>query len=184
VWLGTKNGDVTVKTAYHMAIENMEDSKGNSSTSDINKQFWRKLWSIKVPLVARVFLWKACSNILHTKLNLHKKGVVEDPLCPICKMEGETMEHILWNCESAKDVWSAYNSKIQKFPTMEMPFASIIAILAEKLDDEELQMVTVVARLIWLRRNNVVFGGAFMSPVHILETTVSQLENFNKAKKG
>jgi hypothetical protein len=167
-----------------MATEYMEASKGSTSTLNINKQFWRKLWSIKVSLVARVFLWKTCSNILPTKPNLCKRGVVDNPLCPICKSEGETMEHILWNCKSAKDVWSAYNSKIQKLPTMEMDFASIIIILTERLEEEELQLVTVVARLIWLRRNNVVFGGVFMSPVQILETAISQLENFSKAEKG
>ena len=163
-----------------MAIEYKEASKGSSSTPGIHKQFWRKLWSTKVPLVARVFLWKACSNILPTKANLCKKRAVEDPLCPICKLEGETVEHILWNCESAKDVWST----IQKLPTMEMDFASIITILTDRLEDEELQLVTVIARLIWLQRNNVVFRGVFMSPAQILETAVSQLENYSKAEKG
>lgn len=134
--------------------------------------------------MVKVFLWKACSNILSTKSNLHKKGIVEDTLCPICRREGETVEHILWTCESAKDVWSVCIPKIQKCPALETSFANIITFLAGKLDEEELHLVTVVARLIWLRRNNVVFGGAFMSPVHILEAAASQLENFSKVEKG
>jgi hypothetical protein len=67
---------------------------------------------------------------------------------------------------------------------MEMSFTSIIAFLAGKLNDEELQLATIVARLIWLRRNNMVFGGKFMSLVQILETAISQMESFNKAEKG
>jgi hypothetical protein len=39
VWLGTKNGVFTVKSAYHMAIEYREASKGSTSTPNINKQF-------------------------------------------------------------------------------------------------------------------------------------------------
>jgi serine protease inhibitor ecotin len=73
--------------------------------------------------------------------------------------------------------------KIQKCPSMEMSFTSIIAFLARKLDDEELQLAIVVARLIWLRCNNMVFGGKFMSPVQILETAVSQMESFKRPKK-
>ena len=45
-------------------------------------------------------------------------------------------------------------------------------------------MVGVVARLIWLRRNSVVFGGDFMSPKLIRESASSQIENFNKAEAG
>lgn len=134
--------------------------------------------------MVRVFLWKACSNILPTKLNLEKRSVVEDSLCPICRLEGESVEHILWTCESARDVWAACNNKIQKCPTMEVTFASIITILTERLHVEEMQMVAAVARLLWHRRNRVVFGGEFPSPTHILETASSQLENFSKAEAG
>jgi hypothetical protein len=49
VWLGTKNGDFSVKTAYHMAKVHMESSKGSSSNPGLSKQFWRKIWNIKVP---------------------------------------------------------------------------------------------------------------------------------------
>ena len=90
------------------------------------------------------------------------------------------MEHILWTCESTRDVWAACNNKIQKCPTMEMTFASIITILTERLDVEEIQMVAAVARLLWLRRNRVVFLGEFTSPIQMLETASSQLEKLSK----
>ena len=37
VWLETKNGEFSVKTAYHMAKENMEASNGSSSSLGSNK---------------------------------------------------------------------------------------------------------------------------------------------------
>ena len=55
-------------------------------------------------------------------------------------------------------------------------------LLKDRLVADEMQKVAVVARLIWLRRNSVVFGGDFMSPKHILETASSQLDNFSKAE--
>jgi hypothetical protein len=109
---------------------------------------------------------------------------VEDSLCPIFKQEGELVEHILWTCELARDIWAECSSKLQKCATMEVSFANLFMKLADKLDVVEMQKVVVVARLIWFRRNNVVFGGDFMSPKHILETASSQLENFSKAEAG
>jgi hypothetical protein len=184
VWLGTSNGVFSVKSAYHMAKSKIEESSGSSSNQDLSTQLWKRVWHVKGPPVVRVFLWKACSNILPTKINLIKKGIVEDSLCPICKQEGESVEHIIWTCESARDVWAECSSKLQKCATMEVTFANLFTELADRLDADEMQKVAVVARLIWLRRNSVMFGGDFMSPNHILETASSQLDNFSKAEAG
>jgi hypothetical protein len=173
VWLGTSNGVFSVKSAYHMAKSKTEECNGSSSNQNLSTQLWKRVWHVKGPPVVRVFLWKACSNILPTKLNLHKRGIVEDSLCPICKQEGESVEYILWTCESARDVWAKCGSKLQKCTTMEVNFASLFTELTDRLDIDEMQMVGVVARLIWLRRNSVVYGGDFTSPKHILETALS-----------
>jgi hypothetical protein len=42
----------------------------------------------------KIFLWKACDNILPTKENLFKKGIVLDLKCPICYLEAEDLMHI------------------------------------------------------------------------------------------
>jgi hypothetical protein len=61
-----------------------------------------------------MFLWRACKNILPTKANLQKRGIVLDPLCIFYKMESETTYHILWECFSSQDVWGACSTTIQK----------------------------------------------------------------------
>jgi hypothetical protein len=104
VWLGTSNGIFSVKSAYHMAKSKTEECNGSSSNQNLSTQLWKRVSHVKGPPVVRVFLWKACSNIFPTKLNLFKRGIVKNSLCPICKQEGESVEHILWICESARDV--------------------------------------------------------------------------------
>ena len=167
-----------------MAKSKTEESRGSSSNQDLSTQLWKKVWHVKGTPVVRVFLWKACSNILPIKINLNKRGIVEDSLCPICKQEDESVEHILWICESARDVWAECSSKLQKCATIEVTSASLFMLLSDRLDADEMQKVTVVTRLIWLQRNSVVFGGDFMSPKNILETASSQLDNFSKAEVG
>lgn len=114
VWVGTKNGVFTIRSAYHMAKDREEDSRRCSSNYDLSHKLWRTVWNVKASTMVKVFLWKASNNILPSKLNLFRKGITMDALCPICGLVEETMEHILWNCESTWDVWAACNNKIQK----------------------------------------------------------------------
>jgi hypothetical protein len=104
VWVGTRNGEFTVKSAYHIAKEKMDRNKGSTSSPDSCTKFWKTIWKVQAPLVVKVFLWKACTNILPTKHNLYKKRITENSLCPLYGLEDETTEHILWNCQSAQDV--------------------------------------------------------------------------------
>lgn len=57
----------------------------------------------KVPNAVKMFVWRVCNDLLPTKENILKK----DSLCPIYSLEGESVEHILWSCSSARDVWGA-----------------------------------------------------------------------------
>lgn len=42
------------------------------------------------------FLWYACHEILPTRVNLHRRKIVEDALCPLCGSEEESVIHVLW----------------------------------------------------------------------------------------
>jgi hypothetical protein len=104
IWVGTKNGDFSAQSAYHLAKGSVEAENGSSFNNDHVKALWRVVWGVKVPRVVQHFLWKACNNILPTKENQHKRVNTADSLCPLCKKETETVSHIIWSCESAKDV--------------------------------------------------------------------------------
>lgn len=57
------------------------------------------------PNVVKMFLWKTCNDLLPTKVNLLRRGVVPVALCPICMRDVDTAEHILWSFPSTQDVW-------------------------------------------------------------------------------
>jgi hypothetical protein len=69
IWVGTKNGDFSAQSAYHLAKGSVEAEKGSSFNNDHVKALWRVVWGVKVPRVVQHFLWKACNNILPTKEN-------------------------------------------------------------------------------------------------------------------
>lgn len=93
-WTGTQNGVFSVRNAYHMAEERFKVDKGSCSNRENKRVLWKKLWTCRVSKVVKNFLWKACKNILATKDNLFKKHITNDPLCPVCDLEVETIGHI------------------------------------------------------------------------------------------
>lgn len=75
---------------------------------------WKAIWSLNTPPVVKMFLWRACSNILPTRENLLRLGISLDVHCPICGQANETIRYILWDCPSTQDVWGCGSCKIQK----------------------------------------------------------------------
>ena len=116
----------------------------------------------------KFFLWKACRNVLATKENLHRRNIVADPLCSICGLETENVGHILWRCGFTQDGWLESSRKIQKSSSGEEEFINIFAEMVDKLEPTEVQAFAVIARLIWLQQNFVIFRGSFSTPAEIL----------------
>jgi hypothetical protein len=52
-------------------------------------------WQLQVSEVTKNFLWKVGCDILHKKVNLVYRKVIQDPFCPFCCSEHETTIHIL-----------------------------------------------------------------------------------------
>lgn len=83
-WVGTRDGNFTVRSAYHLARTLLERDRGASSTNVSLVELWRTVWSLQVPWIVQVFLWKACHDILPTKRNLLFRHIMPKALCPLC----------------------------------------------------------------------------------------------------
>jgi ribosomal protein L37AE/L43A len=114
IWRCTKNGDFSVRSAYHLGLDTQMAANPSSSMKSDDNEVWKVCWNSNVPHVVKTFIWLACYNLLPTKVNLCRRGVYEEASCPICLHEEETIEHIIWECASASDVWSGSNIKMQK----------------------------------------------------------------------
>ena len=112
--------------------------EGSCLNSDRGKSFWNMIWRLKVSRVVQHFLWKACNNILPTKENLYKRRITIDYLCPLCRNATETVGHIIWSCESSKDVWAECCHSLQKCSSDEEGFLKILEKLASKLSKDKL----------------------------------------------
>ncbi|XP_040987665.1 uncharacterized protein LOC121235382 [Juglans microcarpa x Juglans regia] len=87
----------------------------------------------------KTFLWRAYQEALPTQSNLFKKKIVSDPICSICNREEESVQHVLWSCEVAKDVWSQCSKKLQKCSISSYSMIQLFDTLTKALNPEELQ---------------------------------------------
>lgn len=164
-----------------MEKDRAEIQRGGGSKVAGMSNFWKTIWGLKVPNPVKIFLWRACNNILPTKDNLKKRGIVQESWCLFCCSEFETIKHILWDCPSATDVWGACGRKVQKSTGEGNFFIDVMEGMMERCTIEELELHAVIARKIWLRRNTVVYGGVFSHPNVLIQEAVSSLNEYREA---
>ena len=154
VWLSTKKGLFTVKSAYKVARELMRrENMAKSFDGCAGKRIWAALWKLKILNRVKVFAWRACNDILPMKMNLANQRIITDAVCPICTRFPETVVHVLWDCSAAQDVWASSVKLPQKGKHGLLDMFQLMEYLMERLAREDLELMVVQAWLIWTQRN-------------------------------
>ena len=89
------------------------------------KSLWKQIWGLNCPNKVRMFMWKACSNILPTKHKLRARGNGKDDMCDLgrgCESSG----HILWGCKVAREVWSNTRLMLPLLEVIPRDFVDIV----------------------------------------------------------
>jgi ribonuclease HI len=181
IWRGTKNGIFTVRSAYHLEVEEQSREKGASSSPGEEERIWKECWNLNIPNAAKMFLWRAGHNLLPTKMNLMQRRVVKDSYCPICLREPETVEHALWECLAAADVWSCGPVRLQKSKVHGGSFIHLFEDIWRRCNKYELELFVITARRIWLRRNTIVHGGEMTHPLQVTREATTSLDDYQRA---
>ena len=53
----------------------------------------------------RIFQYKVLNSILYLNDRPYKIGIVQTPLCSLCKQEKETVIHLLCQCHVTRQLW-------------------------------------------------------------------------------
>jgi hypothetical protein len=181
VWVGNKNGQFSIRSAYFLDLEWETRHPGNSSRSSYNKECWKLLWNLKIPRSVQLFLWRVCNDILPTKEKLWKRRLVENPLCPLCGLESESSFHDVWLCDAAKAVRSECPPRIQKSSLGNDDFLTLFGSLNGRMDVEDMELFAMVAQRIWFRRNRFVFEEVFTPPNCLIRGAKEALQDYKKA---
>lgn len=121
-WFFSKHGKFTVRSCYHFIMGqalNAEPSISGSSNSLSSKE-WKWIWGLQLPPMIRIFLWRACNEILLVKVSLVNRKIGGNPFCPFCRVRLETTAHIFFECASMVWVWNAEPFAVQLLKTMQI----------------------------------------------------------------
>ncbi|KAK0572271.1 hypothetical protein LWI29_028933 [Acer saccharum] len=55
-----------------------------------------------MPLMIKIFIWRACYYWIPALANLGKRGIAVDRICPVCKHGDEFTVHVSWMCHKTK----------------------------------------------------------------------------------
>jgi hypothetical protein len=180
-WRGSSSREFTVRSAYHMEKDHQMNIRGECSHQSDFNLLWKKLWGMKVPNSTKMFVSRACHNILPNKDNLLKKGMDLDPYCCFCKIEREMVHHVLWECAAMADVWGVCGRQIQKCSSVVNSFTEVMDKFFAIYTLEEVDINAEIARRIWFRRNSVVHGGYFLHPNEVILSATNAIVEYNGA---
>lgn len=96
---------------------------------------------------------------------------------PFVQESQKTTFHSLWRCPFAEAVWQECSRRIQKLTCEETDGRWLLLFFFEKLNNEEVLEALTLARMIWLRRNSMVFRWGFSPPLKVISEVQSSLEN-------
>lgn len=110
-WTLSGNGQYSVKSGYR-ELRNLELAQGGkdvcsgetSMKSSTNKT-WKKTWKLKVKEKIKHFLWKCINGTLPVRTQIFSRTKAGDPVCKGCGDQVESVEHLLFHCNRAKEVW-------------------------------------------------------------------------------
>ncbi|KAF4380037.1 hypothetical protein F8388_018161 [Cannabis sativa] len=75
------------------------------SPSSSNRQWWNRLWSLKLPKKVKIFAWRFINDALPTAANLMHRKISTSSACSLCLGAWECVGHALFCCTRAKAIW-------------------------------------------------------------------------------
>jgi hypothetical protein len=178
IWTGMHSGIFSVKSACHMEVKRKAQEIGENSGEKGSDEIWNLIWALKAPPVLKIFCWKVANELLPTMLNLHKRKIVQNSFCPICSRDPENSFHSLWICPAAVSIWQESNRRFQKLSCECTDGKGLLLYFFEQLDPGDMMEVLAMARLVWLRRNDYVFGRGLTLPCKVIVVVKNSLDCF------
>lgn len=180
IWKDNKAHGFSVKSAYQVVLRLAHQQVGESSQNRSNEKIWKHIWTLNVPPKVRNFIWRACSNILPTRENLHRRKIAVDPQCEFCKQQPESVYHMLWECPFARNTWAVVKGRLQKCPNAVADFFDLLRLLQSRLDCSDLEVWAITAWALWNARNKFYFENMQLQPKAIADGALALLTEYQR----
>jgi hypothetical protein len=108
-WSDTNHGRYTVRSGYYLQWHHQFAGTAASLSlpgGSVNNPVWKILWRMKIPSKVKIFMWRALHGILPLKSILYNRHIGTTGGCPICNQGPEDISHLLFQCETARELWN------------------------------------------------------------------------------
>lgn len=117
----------------HWRSAETEGTSVKPLNSKANDEYWKAILKLNIPNSVKLFLQRACHDILSTSVNLCKREVTDHILCLICTLEEKTIAHAHWVCSATNDVWGEDRSPLRKWMISSQNFKDLQAEIVNKM---------------------------------------------------
>ena len=133
---------------------------------------------MRVPNLVKSLVWRAGRNALPTRMNLVRRHILTDAMCPECKVQPKDTLHALWFCSILQDMWKVSFSKLMT----ETGFnSSFLEVLERALTDKSsLKLFAMTISEIWQRRNKARVGEPIVPVCQIASKAYGALREFQQ----
>lgn len=184
IWNHTRSGEYSVRTGYRLAErEAKKEAFTKGETRPSLNSIKDYIWSSDTAPKIKIFLWKAVSGALPVADNLIGRGMKIDTRCQICGLEGESINHVLFVCSVARQIWASSNfpSPVNGFDP-ESIFSNIFYVLKSRknlLIPEEIRRTGAwILWAIWKNRNTFFFEGTLSVGPSFIKSILDEVDHW------
>ncbi|XP_010445465.1 PREDICTED: uncharacterized protein LOC104728135 [Camelina sativa] len=189
-WHFTKSGKYSVKSGYHcLCSHRMAPSGLNVFGLDITP-LQAFVWKIRCPPKLCHFMWQVFTGYVAVTTNLRKRGMSYDATCGNCGFQEETINHTLFECLPARQVWalSQFPTALGVFPSASI-FTNMDFLFWRFTNVSTQEFFPWILWYIWKTRNDKLFSNLDSNPLAILRlaedeakaSTLAQTEDLTVA---
>uniref|UniRef100_A0A803Q0L2 RNase H type-1 domain-containing protein n=1 Tax=Cannabis sativa TaxID=3483 RepID=A0A803Q0L2_CANSA len=179
IWHHSDTGFYTVKTGYHLAAS--LESQNEHSSSSTNRQWWNRVWSLRLPKKLKIFAWRFINEALPIAVNLAHRKISTTNACSLCRCSWEASRHAIFRCKRAKSVWQQFQYRIQMPNIGNATGFDIFSYIVAAHNDEELGQIVCLMWSIWSERNKETHGTKPKAVDVLCASSVAYLNQFLKA---
>lgn len=189
VWTQTRSGNFTVSSAYKLAQEmKIKELYPEVLMQPSINSIKERVWKITTAPKIRTFIWKALSEALPVVDLISKRGLSIDSRCQVCGLEGESIHHVLFDCDPARQTWALLRIPHPQFGFQNGSiFSNINYLLNVKTSNREVadekRAWPWVLWFIWKSRNDLLFNGRRWDPEEIKEKAILDAEEWFLAQE-
>jgi hypothetical protein len=156
-WHFDDKGVFSIKSAYRLGVS-LRDSKqdrdaSSSSSTDAVSSLWKNIWSLKLPSKVKIFTWRLCHNSLPTRMNIKRKRVELDTVCPMCNRADEDGGHLFLKCKKVKPIWRNFLLEDIRLKLQSADSALAMFEMISALSMDQQYLVLILLWDCWTTRN-------------------------------